>query len=854
MRLLLLLIASLFVQHITMRGQEVTSASGIVRDSLSGEPLPFISVYFDGSTIGTATDANGKFTLQNDKGYNRLAVTALTYTTHKFDLKRGQKNDRLECLLAPTEYSLKEVVVKTKRKSYRRKDNPAVELIRKVIDHKNDNRIESKDQYKAEIYEKLALSLDDFHPDYNKKLYRKFQFLKNYTDTSKLNNKPILTLSVRESLSDFFYRKKPKTDKTIIKAKRMQGIDDVMDNEGTITANLDEIFKPVNVFDNNIPILLNRFVSPLSSILAIDYYKYYISDTVNFDNEKCTDLAFVPVNSESYGFTGHLFITQDGHYAVKKVSMTVPSNINLNWVNGFRIDEEYKQMTDSVWAISSENTYINFCIVKGAKELYAHKMRSYDKYNYNIHNTDSIFGIPGETCTLPMAALRTDAFWIKNRHFPLQSKESAIDDMLANCRKVPVFNALLKTAEVLLSGYIPTASETRSKFDFGPMYSALTANPVEGLRLRIGGMTTANLNSKWFLTGYSAYGFVDKKWKYSLRLTHSFNRKFYHEGESPVNNLSFIQEYDVYTLGQDFVATNKDNMFLALKVGAPINKMQYIRKSMLQYEKEWQNGFTWKSWISCQNDRAAGTLQYITQDPSGSTSLLPDFNLSEIGMQLRFAPGERPYNSRRGKNSMVNLSKDAPIFKLSHQLGIKGFLGGEYAYNHTEFSMQKHIWLSSFGRLDAQFKMGKIWDKTPFPLLIIPNTNQSLTIQPESFHLMNAMEFVADQYASFDATYHLKGFILNRIPLIKWLHLREVLSFNMIYGSLTDKNNPSKTTGLFQFPNGTQPLGNKPYMECSFGVENILNILRVDYYRRLSYLHEPNINRSGIRVALQFTF
>ena len=338
------------------------------------------------------------------------------------------------------------------------------------------------------------------------------------------------------------------------------------------------------------------------------------------------------------------------------------------------------------------------------------------------------------------------------------------------------------------------------------------------------------------------------------------NKKFtlagkeYHEGENPVNNLSFIQEYDVYTPGQDFLFTSKDNIFVAWKVGEPVTKMQYIRKSVLQYEKEWLNGLTWKSWIMNQNNEAAGTLQYIKRDESGNLYHIKDFTTSEIGTQLRFAPGERAYNGRSGKESVFNLSKDAPVFKLSHQLGIKGVLGGDYNYNHTEISAEKRIWLSSFGHIDAQIKAGKVWDKVPFPLLILPNTNQSITIQPEAFHMMNALEFVTDQYVSFNATYYLKGWILNRIPGIKWLRLREVLSFNMIYGGLTDKNNPTLTPGLFLLPDGTQPLGSTPYMECSVGLENIFKILRIDYYRRLTYLDHPDIKKGGIRIALRFTF
>ena len=849
---LLQVVAGTFLSH----AQSFTSASGIVKDSITGEPLPFVSVYFDGSTIGAMTDDNGTFTLQNNQGYTKLAAASLGYDTKFIDLKPGKKNDNLELLLKPTAFEISEVVVKPKREKYTRKDNPAVELIKKVIAHKNDNRIEAKPEYQTEVYEKLSLSLDNFNPNLDKnKFLKKFKFIKNYLDTSEFNGKPILTVSVRENLSDFYYRKSPKAEKTIVRAKRMQGIDKTLDDGGGITSNLEEIFKSINIFDNNIPILLNRFVSPLSSTLATTYYHYYIMDTLDVGGDKCVDLAFVPANSESYGFTGRLYITLDGNYAVKKVLLNTPANINLNWVDKLRIEQEFKQMPDSTWVLDQENTFVNFYVVKGTQQLYAHQLRNYDNYNFNVQNADSVFGLLGALHVLPEATVQPDTFWTHNRPIPLKEKEDALKDLLGQLRKVPAFNAIIKTAEILITGYIPTANDKKvTKFDFGPMNTTFSANHLEGFRMRVGGMTTANLNPYWFASGYLAYGTNDRKIKYNLKLTHSFTKKEYHEGENPVNNLSFIQEYDVYTPGQDFLFTSKDNIFVAWKVGEPVTKMQYIRKSVLQYEKEWLNGLTWKSWIMNQNNEAAGTLQYIKRDESGNLYHIKDFTTSEIGTQLRFAPGERAYNGRSGKESVFNLSKDAPVFKLSHQLGIKGVLGGDYNYNHTEISAEKRIWLSSFGHIDAQIKAGKVWDKVPFPLLILPNTNQSITIQPEAFHMMNALEFVTDQYVSFNATYYLKGWILNRIPGIKWLRLREVLSFNMIYGGLTDKNNPTLTPGLFLLPDGTQPLGSTPYMECSVGLENIFKILRIDYYRRLTYLDHPDIKKGGIRIALRFTF
>ncbi len=837
--------------------QSETHASGTVKDAITKEILSFVSVMFEGSTVGTMTDDNGAFELHTDKGYTNLVISSLGYTTQTIPLQCGNSYQNLNILLYPTSFEIEEVTVRPTRQQYSRKNNPAVELIKEVIARKNTNRIEAKDTYEVELYEKLSLALDDFNPNLEKNAFvKKFSFIKNYLDTSEISGKPILTLSVRETISDYYYRKSPRSEKTITKAKRQEGVDKSIDEGGILSSNLEEIFKSVNIFDNNIDILLNRFVSPLSSILATSYYQYYIMDTLDIAGDQCVDLAFVPVNSQSYGFTGRLYITLDGNYSVKKFLLNVPRHINLNWVDQLRIEQDFKLAPDSTWVLDSENTYINFYLVKGAQQLYAHQFRNYDKYNFEPQNTDSIFGLTGPLHILPEATFQTDTFWVNNRHVPLKDKENALKDLLAELRKVPAFNAIIKTAEVLITGYIPTKPDkNKSLFDFGPMNTTFTVNHLEGFRFRVGGMTTANLHPRWFASGYMAYGVNDRKTKYNIKLTHSFTDKTYHEKESPVNNLSFIHEYDVYTPGQDFLFTSKDNIFVAWKVGEPVTQMQYIRKYVLQYEKEWLNGLSVYGWAKKENNEASGTLRYNVYEEDGSMKGIKDFNTSELGLQLRFAPGERAFNSRIGKNSIMNLSKDAPIFKLSHQLGIDGVLGGEYKYNHTEFSAEKRIWLSSFGHIDATVKAGKVWDKVPFPLLILPNTNQSVTIQPEAFNMMRAMEFITDEYVSFYATYYLKGWILNRIPLIKLLKMREVISVSGMYGNLSDKNNPFvDPTGLYQLPEGTRPMGNTPYIEASVGLENIFKILRIDYYRRLTYLNEPNIKKGGIRIALRFSF
>ena len=841
-RLLFASLALLGLARQAAYAQGTTSVSGVVVDSITGEPLPFVTLVFEGSSLGDVTDLDGNFHLKNDRGLTRLQVSYVGYETKTITLTAGHTATDVRILLAPSTIQLSEVVIRPKREKYSRKNNPAVELMKRVVARKDSNRITQLDDYSTECYEKMTLSLDKFDTKLEKsKMLKRFKFLKNYLDTSEFDGRPILTLSLREKISDIYYRREPRSEKVIVRATRQQGIDQSIDEYGTITANLEEIFQGVDIFDNNITFLLNRFVSPLSSVLANTFYHYYIMDTVDVGGEPCTDLAFVPVNPQSYGFTGRLYVTTDG----------------TNFVRELRVEQQFRRRpADGLWELDTDNTYVLFQLINGGQQMYAHQLRSYSDYRSPVINADSVFALTGRVQT-PLSRYLTqpDSFWISRRHTPLKDRESGIESLLARLKEITAFKVLLKTAEILISGYIPINDvHEKNKLDFGPMNTTFSANVIEGFRIRAGAMTTANLHPHLFLGGYAAYGLNDRRWKYNATATWSFNEKEYHEKESPVNNLSLQHEYDLYTPGQEFLFTSKDNVFVAWKVGSSNHNMNYLRKTRLQYEREWLNGLSFKTWAQLMNSEATGSLRYIVRNGPDDYTRLMDYNTTEWGIQLRFAPGERAYNSRLGKSSVFNLSKDAPIFRLSHKVGFRGILGGDYRYNRTEASASKRIWLSSFGHIDASVRGGIVWDKVPFPLLIMPNTNQSITIQPEAFHLMNAMEFMADRYVSFDATYHLKGWILNRIPLINLLGLREVASVSGVWGSLSDRNNPDKTDGLMLFPDGSHAFGTSPYMEFSLGLENIFRVLEVSYYRRLTYLNHPDIQRHGVRIALHFDF
>lgn len=854
MKRLFNILTFVFLTSVSMQAQ-FRSAGGVVTDKSTKKPMEYISVYIKSTASGCVTNYNGEFYVHDSSGADTLVIDAIGYEKHYIKLKPGQ-NLGLKVQLKPASIELAGAVVKPKRERYKKKENPAVELIRNVIANKGQNRIESKEYFKSDYHEKLTLSLDDYTPDFEKK--KKMRFVQEHIDTSEITGKPILTFSIREKICDYYYRKSPKTEKTVQKAVRHIGLDEDLDRNGGLTATLDQLFTGVDIFDNEISFIANRFVSPISSVLATSYYKYYIMDTVRVEGVPCIDLAFVPFNSQSFGFTGRLYITNDGKYSVKKIQLNFPSSSNINWIDKLRIDQTFQQTEDGLWALTREDSYVNLTVMEGTQGIFAHQTRSFD--NFVVDETladDPAYRIDGPTKVLQGAAAQDDAYWEKNRITTLNNRELAIGKVTQDFKEKTNISFWTKAIDAFVSEWIPLGkSKEVSKFDLGPILSFVSWDHIEGWRVRAGGMTTAHLNNRWFANGYLAYGFKDRKVKGSIELTHSFNEKNYHKNEKPINNLSLSYTYDIFspeTIGE------QHDIVTSFKTKSAV-KYQYIQKIRLNYEKQWLNSLRSNLWL--ENDTynpateytrdglpANGTLFYRLQGSADPRAYIRDFRVTEFGASLRWAPGERVFNA---VSQRANIDKDTPIFTLTHRVGTAGYNGGEwnfgqtndsFLYNSTQLEIFKRFRMSIAGFLDAKVTAGKVWNQVPYNLLMLPASNQSFSYRRETFHTMNALEFITDQYVQANLTWHMKGLILNRIPLLKRLKLREIICYNIAYGSLTEKNDPARNPGrLFELPEGTMALdGNRPYMEIGAGLENIFQLFRVVYFYRIpTYPHPEN--------------
>ena len=718
--------------------------------------------------------------------------------------------------------NLKEVVVSKKRPKYVRKGNPAIELDNNVIKHKNDQRIESVESYKSTNYKKLVLSFGRFNMNFQKnKITRQWSFLEKYIDTLPPDTMPVLTISVRERLEDHYHRKSPRKDVIYVRARRMQGADESLDKEGLGT-NLDAIFTEVNIFDNDIELMLNRFVSPLSSTIATTFYHYYITDTVMIDSVSCIELTFTPVNSHDYGFNGRMYIVNDSSYAVKRYIINIPHRINMNFVNQLVVEQEFMQTDSGLWAPRIAHTTASFSLLKSKKlrKIYAHQTTFWFGYETGVGIPDSLdVALTGEELVSPDVWKYKSGRWKEMRPLPLNPKESFIDSLGPELRRMPAFKALEKTAEILASGYIATAKNRKdSYFDIGSIYNMVSFNPAEGLRLRIGGMTTAKLHDQWFMNAYLAYGFKDRRLKYNVTMIHTFDKNKRHPYESPRNGLTISTMNDMEMPGPQYTNMDRDNILLSSDNDTTAAAAQYVRRTKVHYQREWPSRLRFETWLQYENNEASGSLAYWRINRDGSVTRVHDFNNLEWSIRLRWAPGETTIDRQHGDKKPFKLSKDAPVLILTHTFGI---LSGDLQYNKTDLSVEKRFWLSAFGHIDATLQAGIVWDAVPYTKLYIPQNSQSLFMMPNTFCLMKPMEFLMDKYVALYATYYLKGLIFNRIPYWNRLNLREVVSFSGIYGGLSPKNIPGPNTpGLYLLPDGCGQLGKVPYMEITAGIEN----------------------------------
>ncbi len=839
-----------------------------MRDALTNEKLPYVTVTFEGLKIGTRTDINGNFFMESEKSPRKIRCSYVGYETLILEITPKTHNE-LAVLLAESSSKLSEITIRPKK--YSKKDNPAVDLIAEVFKHKDQNRKEGLDFYRFDKYEKLQLDLNGITEKFRRRLYfRPFRFIFDNVDTNKITQKVALPFYLRERFLTLSYRKDPHGQKAILRGERQTGFADEgsdleLDEEGA-SAFANSLFPDVDIYEPKIMLLNTQFVGPLSAI-ANSMYRFYIVDTVELDGVKLADVFFAPKNDADLAFMGNILVALDSTFAVMKVEMGVSKSINLNWVTDLRVEQEFARIVstslndrtaDSNQPITNppplmlvkDNFIIDFSILKKSKgqSLLTRKTSKYLNFSINQPLPDTLFSNPTLLVNDSGKVRRRPAiWWSEHRTDSLTRSEKGIAGMIDSIKNVPFFKIMKGIGVLLGSGY-----QRIGGVDIGPIGTVYSFNDIEGTRIRLGARTNKKFLKPLVLEGYAAFGFRDLRWKYNTAATWSFTKN--RPNRFPANQISVSYQKDLRIPGLSLDYLSQDNFSTSFQ-RAPNDRFLFNESLRFEHKREFGNQLSYTLVAQRKVHSVAGNLLFeyssgLPDDRRFKSSMV----MTEAGIQIRYAPNQQFY---QGPSYRHPIASKYPVFSASLRNGFKNVAGGEFSYQKLTVSAEKTFFIAPLGKSDWLLTAGRTFGTVPFPLLEIHPANQTFIFDAFSYNLMNFMEFVSDKYLALNVQHNFQGFFFNKIPGLRKLQWREVGTFKMLFGGLDAANRAENTPGLFYFPKDlagnsiTHVLGSKPYIEASVGIGNLFRIARVDYVWRPNYRELPGVAKWGVRVTFQ---
>ncbi|NQV02544.1 MAG: carboxypeptidase-like regulatory domain-containing protein [Bacteroidia bacterium] len=816
----------LLLHGLTLPAQ-VTKIMGSITDASTKEPLPFTNVVIAGTTIGTLTDFNGKYSIEFTARADSVRASLIGYAPliQKITLHQFQA---IDFALQPESYTLEEVTI-------RYRGNPAEKILDKVIANKKANSLQSFSSYHYEAYTKIELDANNISEKLKqRKMFKQFEFIFSFVDTSTINGKSYLPVLITETVSDVYFRKSPKARKEIIKASRISGLE----NE-SVAQFLGNLSEQIDVYKDHIPIFEKNFVSPIAEF-GLDFYKYYLVDSTFLGNNWCYHIMFKPRRKQELTFTGSFWVA-DTSFAIKKIDLRIVSDANINFINDLAVKQEFDWTDNQFWMITRDEMIADFNIIENTDKVvgfFGHRTSSYRNFQFDPPENKRFLALPANVFIEDEANQKEDSYWEMARHEELTESEQGIYEMVDSIKKIPIFNTYVDIIYTAVNGYMPWG-----KVELGPYTKLFSFNTIEGARFRIGGRTSNSFSKKIQLEAYLAYGTKDQRFKYGGEVMYMFNK-------NPRRDMVASYKHDLEQLGLSPNAFSTDNILSSLFHRGPNDKLTRVHEVKIMYEHEWFNGLINRlHFIHRQMFPLGGTSFEIFSEGNNTPELIPDIFTSEVVFDTRIAFRERFVS---GEFYRFTISSSYPIILLRYAYGIPNLFQSDYEYHKLSLNLQQWFNFSTVGWSKYTIEAGKIWGTLPYPLLKIHEGNQTFLYDEFSSNLMNYYEFVSDQYISVNYTHHFDGLLFNHLPLIRKLKWREVAHLRCVYGTLKEKNQEYSL-----FPGQMRSFGNIPYWEAGVGIENIFRIIRVDAIWRLNHLDDrlnPNPAKFGLFISLYFSF
>ena len=806
-----------------------TKVGGVVVDK-KNQPIPYASIVFKGSNEGTVSDENGKFYLESSKSYNTIAVAFVGYTTKDVDLEKSV-NYNMKIVLNE-EQQLQEVVIYTGKTS--KKNNPALVILRKIWERKRKNGLKMFDQYQYEKYEKVEFDLNTIDSAFMKqKVFKGMEFVFKKVDTSKVTGKTYLPIFINESMYDVYGDNKLKKEKSIIKANKNSGLS----NGDGVNTFVKDLYNDYNIYNNHLNFFDKSFTSPISTT-GIDVYNYVLRDSSFIDNKWCYNIEFYPRRKNELTFKGDFWVN-DSTFAIKTINMAVSKSANINWIKDIYIEQEFDVVNDSVFLLTRDYMMSDFALNKKeeSKGVYGKRTTLFRNHKFNEQKPEKFY--KEEVNFIDNAVYtKNDEYWEQNRFEKLNKDEIGVYKMLDTLKTVKKFKQMYNLVSILGSGYIQ-----KEHFDYGPIFSTIGYNVVEGWRLRAGGRTYFGHNDKWRIQGYTAYGFKDNKFKYG------FSGKWMVDTKNRII-ISGGNRRDVEQIGASLTTTNDvlGRSFASSSVfsSGTNGKLTNINLSNVAIEIEpvknliFQTGFSYRTLESAS---PTFSLDYYADDTFTTTK--SSVKQSEVNLQVEFTP-----NKKTVGYGVERTIVDNPYsrFFVNYSQGFKGLMNSDFDYSKLQLYYKQPILIGPLGRTNLTVELGKTFGKVPLGLMSVIPGNQTYFIIGNTFSNLNFYEFVTDRYATLQWEHNFQGRLLSRIPLMRKLNWREIIGARTVYGDISNENKLLNASGLIYKAPTT------PYWEYSIGIGNIFKVFRIDASFRGNYRDIPGTNNFTIKGEFGFYF
>jgi len=821
-RSLVLLFALLAIVSIATAQEKIIR--GIAQDSQSEERIPFASVSFKNTTVGKLTDSSGTFSFYlNDWPSDTLEITCVGYQPYRYILDK--RKDTINITLNMERGTFNEGA------SVKVKVNKGLLVWRKIVQHKPENDRYRFNNFSYELYNKLELDLKNI----NFQKFGKFKPLKPISDLINSNidtaeGIKYLPTFLTETLSDYYYQKKPLKRREIIKAANISGVQ----NESVLKllGGMDQV---INVYNNFIPVFDKQFVSPISDN-GDYYYNYRVVDTQLISNQRFFHLVFTPRRQGGDTFEGDCWV-HVGTFAIQRMNLRVGKEANINFLENLTMIQEYKMLNDSTWFLSKDKFVVDLSPVgKDRPGFIARKTTTYRKVIVNdtsVINEVSKNKIMEEIITLPKANEKSKEFWTDVRHEPLTKTESGIIKMIDTLTNAPVFQKFTRTMAFIGTGY-----KDIGNYQIGPWFNWMTSNGWEGFRVRFDLATNKHFNKKFKFHTYLAYGFGDKKLK-------GMGEVFFLPYKSPRTYLyaSYTNDLD---WGQNYYGeVSQDNIFaLAIrKTGIPIKNLK-INEKRFEFFNE---TLPWMSNLITVTHKTTLPLRNLLPvDSFPITGQGNPFTNFEVALRIRFAYLERFLESHFYRTS---LGSGYPIGEIYLSHGFAGIFKSSYKYTKLSASVSDYVNVPPLGNISWMVYAGKTFGTLPYILLDIAPGNELYYYNKYAFNMMNRWEFIHDKYAGINIEHNIGNGIFRLFPKLR---LRQFWTAKTLWGSLS----PANKALNFKQGHNFQSLDGNTYLELGTGIDNIFHVFRVDFVWRVlpSSVARENDKNFGIFGSFRVAF